>query len=99
MQATGPSGLAGPGRTAVRIHFPKPADFGASRHPKDLLSRVDNRCSTAWSDGLPPSIRVDAPMTRDGRHRTQGRKLLGRHTIPERTKPVSISKTSRVSSA
>jgi hypothetical protein len=99
MQAAVPSGLAEPGRTAVCIHFPKPADSCVSRDPKDLLSRVDHRCSTAWSAGLPPSIRVDAPIPRDGCHRAQGRELLGRHTTPERPKPVSISKTSRVSSA
>ena len=99
MQATVPSGLAGPGRTAVCIRFPKPADSCVSRDPKDLLSRVDNRCSTAWSDGLPPSIRVDAPITRDGRHRAQGREVLRRRTTPGRNESVSISKTRRVSYA
>ena len=99
MQATGLSGLAGPGRTAACIHFPKPADSCVSRDPKDLLSRVDHRGSTAGSDGLPPSIRVDAPIPRDGCHRAQGRELLGRRTTPGRNESVSISKTRRVSSA
>jgi hypothetical protein len=99
MQTTGPSSLAGPGRMAVRIRFPKPTDSRASRAPKDLLSGVEHRCSTAWSDGLPPSIRVDAPIPRDGCHRGQGREVLRGRTTPGRNESVSISKTRRVSYA
>ena len=99
MQAAVPIGLTGPGRTAVCIHFPKPADSCVSRDPKDLLSRVDHRCSTAWSDGLPPSIRVDAPVPRDGCHRAEGREVLRGRTTPGRNASVSISKTRRVASA
>lgn len=99
MQAAVPSGLAGPGRTAVCIHFPKPADSCVSRDPKDLLSRVDHGCSTAGSDGLPPSIRVDAPIPRDGCHRAQGREVVRRRTTPGRNASVSISKTRRLAYA
>lgn len=83
----------------VCIRFSEPTDSCASWDPNELLSRVDHRCSTAWSGGLPPSNPFDAPITRDGCHRAQGREVLRRHTTPGRTESVSISKTGRVAYA
>ena len=70
----------------------------ASRAADNFLPAV-RLSSTAWSDGLPPSNPFDAPITRDGCHRAEGREALRRHTTPGRTESVSISKTRRVAYA